>query len=305
MIPTTKPSYDSKNWTFFFFSKNLRIDPFLPIWLTPRIQAFWTFSYDLKELNTFLKMIQRIEPFLKMTRRLELSFYKCLIKLNLFEKRTRRLDFLKRSIKYRNFIFMTQRIEFFFFLKNMTHRTEPIFWHVTQGIEPFFPTWLIKIEPFFSTWLTELNPFFGIWLKELKFLHGFLTQRIELFLNMTRKIELFLWLKELSSFFQNDQDFVEYDSKNRTFFLNMSQRIEPFLKICSKNFFQYMIHRIELIFSALPTEWNIWEYDSKNWTFIAIKHDTKNWTSCEIKLTQRIEPSVLHDPKNWTFSNMT
>ena len=52
---------DSKNWTFF--SQNLRIDPFLPIWLTPRIQAFWTFSFDsknwtlswiwLKELDLF------------------------------------------------------------------------------------------------------------------------------------------------------------------------------------------------------------------------------------------------------------
>ena len=50
-------TYDSKNWTFF--SKNLRIDPFLPIWLSPRIQAFWTFSYDSKELNFLLKMTQK------------------------------------------------------------------------------------------------------------------------------------------------------------------------------------------------------------------------------------------------------
>ena len=41
------------------FSKNLRIDPSLPIWLTPRTQAFWTFSYDSK--NWTLSWIWLIE----------------------------------------------------------------------------------------------------------------------------------------------------------------------------------------------------------------------------------------------------
>ena len=72
-----KKHNDSKNWTF---SKNLRIDPSLPIWLTPRIQAFWTFSYDSKNWTLFLeydsknwtcfKMTQRIEPCLKITQRI-------------------------------------------------------------------------------------------------------------------------------------------------------------------------------------------------------------------------------------------
>ena len=73
---------DPKNRTYFFEetydSKN---STFLPIWLTPRIQAFWTFSYDSQNWTLFLeydskiwtcfKMTQRIEPCLKMTQRIE------------------------------------------------------------------------------------------------------------------------------------------------------------------------------------------------------------------------------------------
>ena len=86
-------------------------------------------------------------------------------------------------------------------------------------------------------WLKELN-LFRIWLKELNFFHD---SELNFFL-MTQRIELFFseWLK----------DFVEYDSKNRTFlwiwlkvlnlFFNMTQGIESSFSewledlICSK-----------------------------------------------------------------------
>ena len=110
----------------------------------------------------------------------------------------------------------------------MTHKTQRIkpflkndsknfFFHDSKNLT-FFWIWLLKN----IFWLKELN-LFRIWLKELNFFHDselnfFMTQRIELFFSE--------WLK----------DFVEYDSKKRTFlwiwlkvlnlFFNMTQGIE-------------------------------------------------------------------------------
>ena len=320
--------FDSKNWTLFLECDS-KIWTFFSKWLK---ELFLFFNMTWRIEPSFLNMSLWIEPFCRLTQRIEPCFFFLNMtqrpdplqkydfqELNLLKIWIKGLNFWKCDSKHWTLFFnMSQRIkptfptwvkENFFFL-NMTHKTQRIetsfnkwleelnffeektwltelnhFFHVTHGIEPFFPTWVIV-----------LNPFFWIWLKELKIFHEFLTQRIESFLNMTRKSELFFlnvthriefFMTQELSFFQYDKDFVEYDSKNRTFFWKYVQR----------TFFQYDSQNWTY-FSALPIEWNTWENDSKNWTFIAIKHDTKNWTSCEIKF-------VLHDPKNWTFSNMT
>ena len=114
-------------------------------------------------------------------------------------------------------------------------------------IEPFFPTWRVK------NWTLLFN----------------MTQRIEPF----QKTCL---IKFLSKIF-----------KELNLLLSMTQRIELFLNMTPKiDFFWTWFTEMNL-FSALLEGWNIWQYDSKNWTFF--------------DLTQRIEPSVLHDSKNWTF----
>ena len=140
-----------------------------------------------------------------MTRRLELSFTNMSDRIKLFfEKKKKRwleeLIFWKYQSKYRNY-FDDSKNWVFFFLKNMTHGTEPFF-HVTHGIEPFFPTWLIVIEPFF---------FFDM------------TQRIEPYLEHDSKN----W-KIMIFFYWKNWIFFEYDSKNWTFFLNVTHRIELF-----------------------------------------------------------------------------
>ena len=160
-----------------------------------------------------------------------------------------------------SFKIMTQRIEPFSL--NLTQRNEHLFlssdaknWtilsrNMTQRIEPCvkkkenrtLEKGLIEFNLFlwtssqcdskswslFSRWREELNlSCFPIWLKELKYFLQFdskncffyMTQRVELFLNLTWNF------------------FIEYDSKNWTSFLNMTQRIDPFFK---KN----MIQRIE------------------------------------------------------------
>ena len=106
----------------------------------------------------------------------------------------------------------------------------------------------------------------------------------------------FCWIRlKESNFF-----FCEYDSKNRPF---QKYVLRIVLKYDSQNW---------TYFSALSIEWNIWEYDSKNWSFIAIKHDTKNWTSfwCDpgveplSDMTQKIELFVIW-PQGLNFSDVT
>ena len=238
-----------------------------------------------------------------MTQRIEPSFYKWLEDLNFL---------LQRCLIESNFFFekkkkMTRRIEFFFFEKHDS-RNWTIFpcdsrnWTLLSNMT--HSNWTLLL---FLTWLKELNLIWNMTQRIEK--SWFFIERIESFLNMTWKIELFLNVAHrIELFYDSRTEFFFRMTKillNTTqsfelffFFLNMSQRIEPFFENMFNELFFSMILWIELIFSALPIEWNTWENDSKNWTFIAIKHDTKNWTSCEIKF-------VLHDPKNWTFPNMT
>ena len=148
-----------------------------------------------------------------MTRRLELSFTNMSDRIKLFFEKKKKswleeLIFWKYQSKYRNFILMTQRIEFF-----------------------FWKTWLTEIELFFPTWLIVIEPFF--------FWH--VTQRIEPFLNVTQRIEPFwMWRKELNfswiwrkdwsfspKFWQKNQ-WIEPSFQKWFKELNMTQRIELF-----------------------------------------------------------------------------
>ena len=191
-----------------------------------------------------------------MTRRLELLFfYKCVKEFKLSWKRKKMI----RGIDFpKNF---NQNIELFWWLDFFCWKKKKKKTWLTE-LNPCFPTWLIEIEPFFSTWLwhifdSKIWTCFWVWVKELNSVHD----KNWTFFRMTQR---FCWieLKE-SNFF-----FFEDDPKNRTFF---------FFKICSKNCFSEDSQNWTC-FSALPQEWNIWEFDSKNWTLF----DSKNWTSLEI-----------------------
>ena len=195
--------------------------------------------------------------------------------------------------------------------------------------------WLKALNPRFSTWLKKLN-LFSVWLEDLNFLLE-MSQRIKPFWKKKKK----RWLEELifrkisikikkhflmiqrinwTLFSEWLKDFVEYDSKNRTFFL--------WIWLQESTFFKKYVLRIVLkydsqnwtYFSALPIEWNIWEYDSKELIF----HCNKTWHK-ELNLfliwpnrlnfffcdmTPRIEffwcdsknrTLVECESKNWTF----
>ena len=270
----------------------------------------WTSSQRwLKELNPFLNMTHRNFSELQLE---DFSYEICLTKL-------KELNLLFTNVS-KNWTFFEE--------KNMTHRTEPFF-HVTHGIEPFFPTWVIEIEPFFLHDSKNWTLLFWIWLKELNFFFEY-------------------WLKELNFLF------LENDAKNWTFFLgydakidpsllnfDTNQRIEPsfqkwlkefnfLLELCLKelNFFFFWKKWLgEMILQLTPKsnflEWlkflkglnlfSIWLkelnflFDSKNWTFffwLWLKILTSKWLE-ELRpfcnLTQRIEPSLWIWLKKRTF----
>ena len=215
--------YDSKNWTLFW------------TWLT---ETFLNYNSENCFLIKFDSQNSKNWTFFsQMTRRLDFSFSNMSDRNNFFfeKKMTRRIDFLKISIKlYKLYFDDSKNWAFFFYKKNMTHRNWTFF-HMTQRIEPFFEYDSKNWKNFMIFWLKELN-LFWIWLENLNF-----------FLNVTHRIELFYWLKEMSSCFQNDKDFVEYDSKNRTFVWICLQELNLFW-----NFTQWIEHSAQK--------------DSKNWT---------------------------------------
>ena len=275
-----------------FFSQNLRIDPFFTNMTHSKNSSLLNLFIWLKELNTFLNMTQRIGLvskwlkelnlfFSKWLKEFNLFFSKWLKELNLFSQMTRRLDFSLSNMSDRNTFFWKKDDSKNWFSENINQIIQTLFW-----LKEFFffkkITWLIEIELFSHD--SKNWTLFWIWLENLNF-----------FLNVTHRIELFYWLKEMSSFFffQNDIDFVEYDSKNRTFvwichqelnlFWNFTQWIEHSAQKDSKNWtlkrlfeqqnllmnwgigpFFYLTHRIELFFRTWLTELNFFflEYDS-------------------------------------------
>ena len=145
-----------------------------------------------------------------------------------------------------------------------------------------------------------------------------MTQRIEIFLWFFTCLLFQKWCRELNPFF------FEYDAKNWTlfslnvtsriwFFLNMTQRIEPFSFEAKKRTF------ISLIWMTPRIVFSNKKY-SKNWTFepCAKKKDSENGTLLKwfflkwlielnlfflnlFKMTQRVEVFFQYDSKNWTL----
>ena len=207
--------------------------------------------------------------------------------------------FHKKWLKVLNtFLNLTERVELFL---HWTQRIELFFNHLTQRIEPFFvwvPNWIFflkkkpsqkmtqRIEPSFvffndsknwtlCKWLIELSLFYEPLLNK-SWIFLFLTQRIELFLNMTQRIEPtffecdFFFLKKKT---QKIELFSKNDSNNWTF-LNMTQWIELALND-SKNWtclFQhdsencFFLNLLKFFFTGLEESNPFVQYDSTNRT---------------------------------------
>ena len=292
---------DSMNWIwlkglnlfFFFFNLTQRIELFvcfkmwlkelnfwtlLQIWLTLRIQPFWTFSYDSTNWTYF--------TWLKELNLIELS-----LELNLlFHDSKNWTLFWRDSMNW--IFFVIQRIVLSLF--NVIQRIESFLLNVTQRIESllknmknwsFLQIWL-RIEPFLNLfiWLEEMNIFwldsknwtffemiqrikpFCMWLKELKFLYK----------KWVQEWIFRMWLKELKFF--NMTQRIEYDAHNWT------------------SLFSNMTHRIEHLFSR------IWRTDL-NISFL--EYDAQNWTSLFSNMTHRIEHPIILEYDSQNFFNMT
>ena len=234
----------------FFKNMTLRIELFflnsengtlLQIWLTPRIQPFWTFSFDSKNL---------------------IYSFQCRSKKWTFSPTdSKNWTLLNYHSKNWIFFFMTQRIEPFFLRDSMNwiffRRIVPLLLNETRRIESSLKN--VKNWPFF-TYMTENSTFLWIfftWLEELNIF--WYDSKNWTFLNVTQRSEIFY--RKCPR-----MDFLECDSKNWNF-LNMTQRFE----IDSKHWTSFSIWLKEL--NLLLAN------DSKTWTlfFKCLKELNLSW----------------------------
>ena len=310
--------FDFYNWTFFILRpKGLN---FFLIWFDPKDCFFsyesqnrtlfehdwknWTlwirlkelnhsFSEWLKDLNFFWNMTQWIELFFNLTQRIEpfLSL-KRIEPSSSFSWRKELNPFFGDSIEH-----FSDPKNWTFFL-NTTHRIELFFWNVTQRIEQDFQKFDSKNWTLFTR-RQRIEPSSQNDTKNWTLLWTWLT---ETFLNYNSK-----------NFFLMKYD--SQNSKNWTFFSQMSQRIElSEEKHYSQNwtwvieiepFFFTWLKELNLFFWLWLKELNFFDYDSKNWTFdywlkelnLSLKNDSKNLFSHDSKNLTFFE----YDSKNWTL----
>ena len=240
---------------------------------------------------------------------------------------------------------MTQSVEHLF---EFDWKSWTFFLHWTQRIELFSTFWLKELSLFLKyesksefflrkyshpkKRLKELNPFVFFstvtsknwtlckWLIELSLFHEpllnkswiflFLTQRIELFfeydsinrthfLNVTQKLKFSVEKvkNETFQFFENSKiDFLHMTRRIEPAFFNMTQRIELFFEIDSK-FFKWT-RRIEPFF--------FFQYDSTNRTFLKCDSVCKMIQRTEPLFLKKITQRIGLDSKTWTlcFSNL-
>ena len=240
----------------------------------------------IKGLNTFLKCLKELFPLLSnMSHRIVIFFQHNSKNCHFFEKYgSKNWIFLKKKDE------KTQRIEpFLNESKNWTlfsFRCDSQNWalfqkkkrNMTLRIEPFWKSMTRRIQP--SLWHDSKNSTF-LWLKELNFFLKILSSRIELFFF---EYDSHNW--PFCKYDSHNWTFFEYDS---TFFLNMTQRIEPFWNATQ---------RIELFF---------FECDSQNWAFftwlteLSLFYVTHRIEPFFKNTTQRLNPFVQYDSENWTL----
>ena len=170
--------------------------------------------------------------------------------------------------------------------------------------------WLIEIEPFFPTWLIEIEPVFPTWLKEIEpFFSTWLwlifdSKNWTFFLSMSQRIELFSWLKELN-FFQNDSKICWKRLKESNLFFedDPKNRTSFYWKYVLRIVFQYYSHNWTYFQHYLKN--GTFEYDSKSWTFFDMTPIIEPW---------KFQRTDFPNSKNWTsfekhdwknFSDMT
>ena len=275
--------HDSKNWTFFLKRLNE-----LNFFCVPKNCTYfvecdpknWTFFVECDPKNWII--VEKHEELILFTKMTE--------NWTLFElsHMTRRNEHFLKWLKELNLFECGSKNWTFFFLKhdskNWTLFTkglqELIFSHFFQRFEPFL-TWLTELNPFWTIWLIEIEPFFSTWVKEN---------------------DSFLFDSKIFFFFAKCMT----QRMNWSFLENMTLRISIFeRKTYSKNWTFSKIDSMDWTFCfTWPKELNLFFlYNSKDWTFssflnpfstIALndwpcfEHDSQNWTFL-FKMTQRIE----------------
>ena len=297
--------YDAKSWTLFLSIRRKELNPFLWIWR--------------KEMTTFFfHLTQRIEPFYQEV---------WLTELNCVSKKDSNNGALFKGLIELNLLWTSSQYDskswslFQHDAKNWTflvfqYDSKNCFFQNAQGIQPpfhmnYFFTWL-ELNSFLINTTQRVEFFHKKWLKALNtFLN--LTERVELFLHWTQRIEIFfstIWLKELSLFLYESTIEFALKKQQESPSQIMTQRIEPFRNMTHRtDFFETKkTHRIEPFFSL--TEVNpSFHHDSQYWTllFNMTRRMIFFWLTQKLKWISRtwlkeLSPNFLkNDSKNWTL----
>ena len=211
---------DSKDRFFFLQTPGMDLFFLKKKWLTLIIQPFWTFSYEsknwtfcsarLKEMNLLFCTTQRNELFFSMThgivsfcfnnmtRRIEPSSKIWPSRIEPFEKCDSRIELFEVWFKKLNLFFWIRltelRIDFFQFdskhsilLVQFDSKNWTFFLQMTRRLELSFRNMSQRIKPFLkkndSNWFSEEY--------QSDYTNFLMTQRIELFWNMTFRTEPF------------------------------------------------------------------------------------------------------------------
>ena len=263
--------YDSTNWTLFLLTQRLvffqcdtksffflqtwlwafnpfekfdsRIRLFLKKTMTHRMEPF--FSIWLKELNPFQNIAQRTEP---------LSTYDSK-NWTLFQNITHRIEPFS-TCDSKNWTFFSKELFQY-------DSKDEIFQYVLKSWTLF--CFDLKNWQFLEKWVKYLNPFWK-WLKELNFFH--MIQIIEpYFEKRLTELNFLKLLSELSFFFEKNQRIERIEP-----FLDITQRIELFFveHMTQRTwtfFFLNLTQRIAPTFFFMVQILGPFSHDSKNWTF--------------------------------------
>ena len=262
--------FDSKNWTLFlecdsknwtFFSKWLK-EFFFSIWLEDLNPLFWI---CLNELNPFVDWLRELNPvffFFQYDSKTWPSSKIWLSRIEPFENMNQRIELLKVWLEALNPLFQYESKKWFFW--TWLTKLKELKLLLTNDSKSW--TFLKKKHDsqnwtIFScdsrNWTLLSNMSHRNW----TFLF-FMTQRIEPFLNMTRRMNLFSWI------WRKDWSFsLKFWQRIEPSFSKMAQRIELSFRVVSQRVKLFFLEKWleEMIFSIWLKELNFL-FDSKNWT---------------------------------------
>ena len=269
--------------------------------MTQRIEIFerkkdsknWTlfFSMWLKELNFFSVWLKELSLFWKLLEELNPLFeYVSMIWTTLFLRMTQRLELCLEydSMDWTFFQFDSKELNPFCHSKELNL----LLFHDAKKIEPIFWNVTQRIEPDFQKFAQRIeHSSLGDW-KNWVLFSEWLKDFVEY--DSKNRTFLWIWLKVLNLFFNMTQGIESSFSEwleDLNFILHMSQRIKPFLEKKKMTRRIDLLKNINQIIENFLMTQRIELLLQRPWLteLNLFSYDSQNWTLL-FNMTQRIEP---------------